>query len=190
MNTDWNAIKGYYNNVIDGLGDDNIKRMFDSFPEFYQLPASVKYHGSFEGGLATHTYFVIRTALDLYRLMISYDTSKTSDALKLSIIKTALLHDIGKLGQLDNNGKLIPAYIKSGTLWMYNDKIPLKLEHELQSLQFCNYFDIKLTTEETMVIYHHAGAYSSSHQYINDNQSVLQIIIHQADNFCAKVLNV
>lgn len=230
--------KFYFADLIVSCEDEKIDKLFTCFPEFFTLPASTKYHGSFEGGLMTHTYFVVQEAKNLYERMVHCDPCSMSRDFVLSLTKVAILHDVGKMGQLNDKGELIPTYLKKENRsckncshnrvesyhdttedcdykktctgwssaftnssfenyegkekveWIYNEKMPLKMEHELQSLFFCQLFKIKLSCEEVMVITHHTGAYSTSHQYIDDSKSQLQVILHQADNFCAKVLNV
>jgi 3'-5' exoribonuclease len=59
----------------------------ESYPAFFKIPASHKYHHAYEGGLAVHTAEV----MDLIHEM-SIDT----DNMKVLIL-SALLHDMGKI---------------------------------------------------------------------------------------------
>ena len=106
---------------------------------FFTAPASTKYHGCYEGGLAEHSY-------NVYDLLAS-----ANDELKLkcspeSIIIAALLHDVCKIGAYTG--------IKKPYGWNRNQP----KGHAILSLERIKKF-IELTELEEKMIRYHMGVY-------------------------------
>ena len=90
--------------ALRGTGRDGIENLLDYMDKagFYTAPASTKYHGAVEGGLADHSINVWKIAtLTAFALKGAY-----METIENSIIITSILHDLGKVGQF---GK--PLYI-------------------------------------------------------------------------------
>ena len=109
---------------------------------FFKAPASTKFHGSYEGGLAKHSYRV-------YDLLTQHDTMKL-DAISspgqkpylitdASLVIAALLHDVCKVG----------AYIGDEKPYKYNKENPKG--HALLSIErIKNHIELTLL-EELMI---------------------------------------
>ncbi len=127
---------------------------------FFEAPASTKFHGSYEGGLAKHSYRV-------YELLVlqvgSLSSAKKLDAILspsqkplpiaiVNIIIAALLHDVCKIG----------AYLGTEKPYKWNKQQPKG--HALLSIERIKKH-IELTELEEMMIKYHMGLYGLSEFY-------------------------
>lgn len=152
---------------------------------FYDAPSSTSYHMSCEGGLAKHSLNVYNAAK---KLCDTFGVSVDKDTL----ILTALLHDLGKMGQY---GKLYyaPNILKSGKqseskpYEINKDLMPV--DHEIRSIEIASRF-IELTEEEAWVIQMHNGMYGTFKYQIQGHETPLYLIIHFADMWASRVMEV
>ena len=122
--------------------------------DFFEAPASAKYHGAYEGGLLEHTMNVYnRLSSRLYKEIEKEIYSKTTVAI------VALLHDICKVDFYEKN--IITRRKDDGSLeeipvWGYkNTGFP---GHGERSLYMVSRY-IDLTEEEAVAIDRHMGPY-------------------------------
>jgi putative nucleotidyltransferase with HDIG domain len=108
---------------------------------FYKVPASLKYHQNFTGGLATHSLEVMKMFVKRNRMMANPMPEE-------SAIVCGLLHDIRK----------VLTYKWNGEEWVYNDADRDK-RHGVLSVEMIEKF-IKLTEEEREVIKCHMLLFS------------------------------
>lgn len=160
---------------------------------FYDAPCSSKHHLAKPGGLAEHSLNVCRTAcLLLEGFYVGQGKAFTQKFLD-SVVISALLHDLGKVGQF---GK--PNYIIDHIL---TDEIPgneypipqyktnpdlLYIPHEVRSIALASQF-IALTEEEQFAILYHNGLYGELKGFKN-NETPLLLILHFADMWAARVV--
>jgi len=118
---------------------------------FYESPASTKYHGAGIGGLVKHSlrvYDVFQDLLKKYRQNQPYPKEET-------IILSTLCHDICKVGvyypQINKSGE----YDGRGA-FKFNDLLPLG--HGEKSVMILQQF-IQVTDQEMMLIRYHMGPY-------------------------------
>lgn len=142
--------------------------------DFFEAPASTKFHGAFSGGLAQHSWNVYSWLLrlnDWYCAKIPYD----------SIIITALLHDVCKIGLYKSDYKNVKSYdtedvkndmrnarqdAKGIFVWkqepIYIVEEDLKYGgHGSKSVYLISQF-LRLKPEEAAAINCHMGAYGES----------------------------
>jgi len=112
--------------------------------DYFTAPASTKFHGNFEGGLAEHS---LRVYEALYHLDVWL---KTKLELETMII-CGLLHDVCKLGIYKKELKE-----DKSLQWVRNDPFPVG--HSEKSITILQEF-IKLTPQEIVLIRWHMGAY-------------------------------
>ena len=125
---------------------------------FFKAPCSAAHHLAKPGGLAEHSYNVLCIMLDL-----SYMLNKSNIPLAEidnTITITAILHDLGKMGQFDKPG-YIPNMLKGRATKANPDPQPyqsdkkpyvvnpdlLYVDHEVRSITIASKF-IDLTEEE------------------------------------------
>lgn len=141
-----------YRSLCEKLGDRSpaVLALVDHFGERLALcPASGKknYHLSIPGGLVDHSMRVLHNALTLVKAF-GWQLPKES------LIIAALFHDLGKVGDLDND-YYVPAEQwraeKQGELFTYNPDIKF-MSNPHRSIFLCQHFGIKLTTDEMLAI--------------------------------------
>ena len=165
---------------------------------FFTAPCSGNYHLAYEGGLAEHSLNVMEQALVLA------DTLDQEKELfgKESVIIAALLHDLGKTGQFGKpnytpnmlKGRATKAnpnpepYQSPKKPFITNPDL-LYVDHEIRSIQIASQF-IELTEDESFAILNHNGMYSNLRYAYSGKETPLSLIIHWADMWAARVLEV
>lgn len=127
--------------------------------DFFQAPASARFHCSFEGGLCEHS-------LNVYDCLVSYlNMPRTKEIMGISyseesIAIVALLHDLCKIGVYKKGFRNVKneqgAWQRVDT-FEYDDKLPYG--HGEKSVYIASGY-IRLTREEAFAIRYHMG-YSS-----------------------------
>lgn len=109
--------------------------------DFFTAPASTRYHGCYEGGLAKHSFGV-------YTLLHSFNELFEFGIAEDSIILAALLHDVCKMG----------AYLGTSKPYKWNRAQPKG--HATLSIQRIEQF-IALTPLESDMIRFHMGPWNA-----------------------------
>jgi len=172
---------------------------FDEFIEalekggFFTAPCSTQYHLCKEDGLLEHSLNVEKIATGL-AIHLGYEPIG-------SVSVTALLHDVGKMGQF-NKANYVPNYIKDGkptkaepiqkfkiseSKPFETNKELLYVDHEIRSVQIVSQY-LDLTEEESFAILYHNGMYSNLKYALNGKETPLQMIIHFADMWASRVV--
>ena len=128
-----------YENVISWLNQVN----------FYETPASIKWHNNFRGGLAKHSWEVFQEALK--------DPNASSFPLQ-SIVICSLLHDVCKYNQysIGSNGES-----QKTSFTNYR-------KHGLSSVEILESLGLLLHEDEKQAIWWHMGEYEPSKKYYPD----------------------
>lgn len=176
---------------IEGLlrstGRKGIKELLAYMDEsgFYTAPCSTQYHLAREGGLAEHSLNVYEVMKDLANLLYP-------DVLNDSVIICSLLHDLGKTGQY-GKANYVENILKSGKRSdskPYSSNPDLKyVDHEVRSIQIASSY-IPLTENENWAILMHNGLYGAFKHQIQGNETPLYLLLHMADMWCSRVLEV
>lgn len=116
--------------------------------DFFRAPASTKYHGSYEGGLAEHSMDVHR------RLTGRNDLQGMQESAQL----VALLHDVCKID------RYLPETGEGGSItgWKYNTDVALPVGHGERSVILIQQQGLVLTREEITAIRWHMGAFDDA----------------------------
>jgi len=135
--------------------------------DFFTAPASTKFHGAYDGGLAEHSLHVwhlLKNKNEYYSLGLSPDT----------IAITALLHDICKINfyikdtknvlkgkKINDYGKTVNDW-QEELVWVCKDQFPVGHGEKsvITALKF-----IQLTDIEIAMIRWHMGAYEAKDNY-------------------------
>ena len=164
-------------NLIDPARRERVTLLFeDLWPRFSVCPASTKYHGAYKGGLLDHTVQVVKVSNILYKY---YKAMRDLNTSLESLIFCALVHDVGKIGT-----RFHDIYLYNGERFEYNTKVD-KIDHELLSIFWLNFYGITLSEDEMVAIYHHAGPYVEA--YKKASETDLMMLLHSADNLTAKL---
>lgn len=160
--------------------------------DFYIAPASTKYHGAYEGGLAEHCVDVLDTMLALNEMLSKTYGMKPCD--ESSIILVALLHDLCKVNTYKTETKWRKdANNKWESYIGYVRKPDLMMGHGAKSVYLANKY-VDLTEEECQAIYWHMGAFDiSEYSSVNElsdsySKNVLAYLLSAADMMATYVL--
>lgn len=123
--------------------------------DFFQAPASTRFHGSYRGGLVEHS-------LNVYHCLCDYlarERSQTLYHMKYSeetVAIVALLHDLCKINcyQIGLRNKKIDGVWKQVEVYEYQDDLPYG--HGEKSVYIISGF-MRLTREEAFAIRYHMG---------------------------------
>ena len=156
--------------------------------DFFTAPASTKYHSSFEGGLAEHSFNVYTILKDkvssLYPEKLSIDT----------VIITALLHDVCKINfykkekknvkkgtKLNQWGKEVANWVEE-EVYVIDELFPYG--HGSKSVYLLNKM-IELTDLEALMINFHMGFTEPKDSWIHLNNALNKhpeiILLHTSD---------
>lgn len=150
--------------------------------DFFEAPASTRFHGSFEGGLCEHHVDVYNETVDLLKLDKFKDVDPTSAYL------VALVHDFCKIGlyvpytrnvKNDDTGQW-----ERVQAFKY-DKPQYPFGHGVTSMYLANQF-IRLTREEALAIRWHMSEYNCCDNELSELQEArdrypLVLLLQTAD---------
>ena len=162
------------------------------------MPAAHKkeYHGAYPGGYVDHVNRVVKAAIDLHTLWDTFGVDTTTYT-KEELVFSAINHDLGKMGDADND-----AYVpqtdqwrrdKLGENYMFNKKLPFASVPD-RTLFLLQSHDISYSFNEMLAIQTHDGLYDAGiEKYLKGfmpeqrPRTSLPYILHQADMLAARV---
>jgi 23S rRNA maturation-related 3'-5' exoribonuclease YhaM len=169
-------------------GIENLINYMENESDFFTAPCSTQYHLCKEGGLAEHSKNVYDFMNHIYVSESNYYNGIT----RSELILVSLLHDIGK-STYRGKPNYIPNILTSGKVSaakpFESNKDRLYIPHEIISLQIISKY-IELTEEEEFAILYHNGLYVSSGRDINGKERPLQLLLHFADMWCSRFVEV
>ncbi len=130
----------------------NILKMVDDIGiKFFTAPASsrIDFHSCFPGGLARHSLYTIKNMLKLI------DAFKITDYSKESVILVSLFHDIGKIGDIEEDYYILQTdsyWKRRGYLYKINERLS-KTPINIISLYLLQHYNIPVTMAEYQAIY-------------------------------------
>ncbi len=159
---------------------DGIQAMLDHFGDrFVMCPASSKanLHSCFVGGLIDHSLHVLKNCSRMIK--VAPDIYK--DIPEQSVVFAALLHDLGKVGDLESDRYLVQTnnyYREKGNLFELNRSLPTVTHTSLFLLQ---HFGIKTTYPEWEAILLNDGTVTDDGCEYSMRETALTLLVHQAD---------
>lgn len=163
---------------------DNIKELIECMEDggFYESPCSGAHHLAGPGGLLEHSLNVLTLARELAR---AWESTIPDESITIS----ALLHDLGKMG---DHGKPNYAenYLKDGSQssakpYITNTNL-VYIPHEVRSVLIAERY-IYLSEEEEQAILWHNGLYGQFRNDITGKETELYMIIHFADMWASRI---
>lgn len=170
--------------------DNLIEYLFES--KFFNAPCSGQYHLCKEGGLAEHSLNVYKIAEKIF-----LETNLCDGKIDLNnLVIVTLLHDLGKAGQF-GKPNYVPnlvsdkkgGYVQSDKKPYETNKDLLAVPHEIRSIQIASQF-IELTEDESFAILQHNGMYGDLKYSLQGKETPLQMLLHFADLWCSRVVEV
>lgn len=146
--------------LLKGINREGMDKLIEYMETkgFFTSPASTRYHGNYEGGLAEHSY-------NVYKLFKQFINSFNLIMPEDSVIICSICHDLCKCGLYINTGH--------GFNWNPNNGNG----HALLSIQRLEKF-IKLTDEEKNIIKYHMGMYGTKEFLGLAGEYTLQELTH------------
>ena len=168
-----------YENLLKRLSNDSITALIEEFGErILMCPASMSkdQHGCYPGGLIEH-------ALEVALTMKKIDKSLGLNVPMNSIIKVALLHEIGKIGdeaedhfvEQDSSWHVE----KLGQLYKYNENIE-KMSVSHRTLYLLQKFHVNLTREEWVAIQIATGSHFEENRFYAGSETTLGILLQKS----------
>lgn len=147
-----------FRSLLETVGDrsDSALQLVDSLGDKLALcPASsrVEFHNATAGGLVDHSLRVLSNAV---RLVKAFGWNLSKD----SLIISCLLHDIGKVGLVNDDLSLTDYYVPQDSDW-HREKLGemYKVNKDVQymstpqrSVHLCQQFGLRLNTDEYLAI--------------------------------------
>lgn len=169
----------------DQLGErkDAVREMLTHFEErACMAPASsrIDFHNAFPGGFIDHSLRVTRLTIDIAAAL----KAKIS---KESLIISALFHDLGKVGTLEQEYYLWQEsdwHRKRGQIYIKNPNVTMP--NAQLGLFTMNQFGIKLSEEEYMAILLNDGQYAEENKPYAMHEPKLSLLIHWADRWATQ----
>jgi len=124
--------------------------------DFYEAPASTKYHGNYAGGLLAHSLNVY----DCLKRIASHHEDKNISAESIAI--TALFHDVCKVNFYQKGYR----NVKEGNKWVQkeiyeiNERFPIG--HGEKSCIILQWFFGRLEVPELLAIRYHMGSFDAA----------------------------
>lgn len=156
----------------------------DSETDFFQSPASTKYHGSYEGGLLDHS---LEVYAEFLKLSTCFNYDMTNNVLKESATIVTLFHDVCKINSYQKSTRAVKnqdtGIWENVPCYIYSHEANQFGAHGAASVYYIS-DHLPLTFAESMAIYHHMGAWGAS-KYDNPSKAYennkLAWLLHVAD---------
>ena len=201
----WKDLIGYIKSTFDDSYPDNrrekLLKMYHGLESRMMFaPASGRkyYHNCFPGGYVDHVIRVVNFAEQIYELWKS-NGAKVDNYTKEEVIFVAMHHDLGKVGDLEND-YYIPNESEwhrknQGKIYNHNPKLQYMTVPD-RAIWLLSQFDIKLSEAEYLGIKLTDGLYDKANEryfisYLEENQLTWNLphIVHQADLMASKIEN-
>lgn len=169
---------------INRPGIPELIKYLEEKTDFFTAPASTKYHSSFPGGLAVHSFNVMNRIDQLMRTELASDPSVSEDTRKKmldSAVLVAILHDVAKTNfyELSKRNVKIDGNWQEVNFYKTKDDI-LGYGHGEESVYIVSAF-IRLTREEAFAIRFHMGDFEDRNTSRAYAKYPLALHLHLAD---------
>ena len=159
--------------LLDDLGlsnNETIKHVLELYPDFLTCPASVKFHGAYEGGLFDHSLAVYESVLRLSPIM----------KVNLICVPAIIFHDLCKVDKYKEvNGK-----------YVYDNDV-VQLHHGPESLRRLFMCDVYLPEAWQFAVAYHMGAFGGDDDYGTVCSKYPEVLLlHTADMMASKLYKI
>lgn len=177
-------LRGVIEDLLRSTGREGIDNVIEQLSEggFYTVPASVKFHNNFAGGLAYHSFQVYEIAIKLFNELKHSNIELPFG--EDSVILCSLLHDVCKMNEYEMWFG-VPRHTRAF-------RANKTKNHGTKSVDLLTSWGLQLTNEEKKAIHWHMGGWAKNapkiygHSYfIASVLSVFVNLIHTADSWAA-----
>jgi len=166
-------------NLCHRLSDDALNRLIESFGDrAIMCPASPRLdqYGAEPGGMVSHV-------LQVTSIMRTLNDALEMNLPVASILKVGLLHDLGKVGDLEFNYFIDQDSDwhreKLGQVYKYNENIT-KVSVSHRSLFLLQHFGVKLSNDEWLAIQLAQGSHFEENRFYVGHEPSLALLLQQA----------
>ena len=197
LEANWTKLRDLITESFEGERLEKLNKMYDYFEErMVVAPASGKpnYHNCYVGGYIDHVLHVTEAAKKLMKVYQEIDA--VIDFTEEELVFSAVHHDLGKVGDLDNEYYLVQEddwrRKKLNEWFTHNPKLQYMSVTD-RALWLLQHFDVKVSEMEYLAIKVSDGMYDDSNkQYLktfkpeNSFHTSLPYIIHWADHMATR----
>jgi hypothetical protein len=139
-------------------------------------------YGMRDTDLGAHPCGLVDNALDVTATMLKVASALDLKLDKKSVIKVGMLHDIGRIGDLEHDYLSIEKEqwkINRGQIYGYNEDCrKMQLHH--RTLYLLQHYNIVLTTEEYIAVCIARGQYIDENKFYIGSEPTLALLLQQA----------
>jgi HD superfamily phosphohydrolase YqeK len=151
-------LKEKFNKAVERINREGVNDLVQwlETTDFFTAPASMNFHGNYDGGLLDHSIHVLEFALTNLNWAMKYKPE--FENFKESVIICSLFHDVCKVNQYHWGEE---KWVKKDGKWCsykgYSFKDELPMPHGPKSVYYISKY-MELTTPEILAISYHMGA--------------------------------
>ena len=175
LQTNWET----FSKLCGRLSDDGINKLLETLDERLVLcPSSPRenQHGAYPGGMIEH---VLQVTSNMRNLVKAYDV----DVPIASILSVGLLHDIGKVGNLEEDYFIEQDSDwhreKLGQMYKYNEDLN-KMSVSHRTLWLLQHFGVTLTNDEWLAVQLAQGSHFEENRFYVGHEPTLAMLLQQA----------
>ncbi len=168
-----------YEKLCGKLSDDNLNNLLEAVGErLVMSPASPKedQYGCYPGGLIEHS-------LDVTIMMRTLNKALGSKVPTDSVLKVGLLHDVGKIGDLETDYFVEQDSSwhreKLGQLYKYNEDLE-KMSTSHRTLYLLQHFGVVLSKDEWLAIQLAQGSHFEENRFYVGHEPSLALLLQQS----------
>ena len=198
LKENWDKLINLVSEIFSGDRKDKLLKMYKHFEErmmFTPGSGTAHFHNCFIGGYVEHVLHITKIARKLF---VDYkELGAHIDYTEEEVIFAALHHDLGKVGDLEND-----YYVPNDSKWhIENQGKYYKRGKDLnfmtvtdRAIYLLNHFGISMSENEYLALRLTDGMYEEANktylmQYLDENKvkSNLPILLHQADMLASRI---
>ena len=198
LKENWDKLIKLVSDVFSGERKEKLLKMYNHFEErmmFTPASGTAHFHNCFIGGYVEHVLHITKIARKLF---VDYkELGAHIDYTEEEVIFAALHHDLGKVGDLEND-----YYVPNDSKWhIENQGKYYKRGKDLnfmtvtdRAIYLLNHFGITMSENEYLALRLTDGMYEEANktylmQYLDENKvkSNLPILLHQADMLASRI---
>ena len=198
LKENWDKLINLVSEIFSGERKEKLIKMYNHFEErmmFAPASGTAHFHNCFIGGYVEHVLHITKIARKLF---VDYkELGAHIDYTEEEVIFAALHHDLGKVGDLEND-----YYVPNDSKWhIENQGKYYKRGKDLnfmtvtdRAIYLLNHFGISMSENEYLALRLTDGMYEEANktylmQYLDENKvkSNLPILLHQADMLASRI---
>jgi len=198
LKENWDKLINLVSEIFSGERKEKLIKMYNHFEErmmFAPASGTAHFHNCFIGGYVEHVLHITKIARKLF---VDYkELGAHIDYTEEEVIFAALHHDLGKVGDLEND-----YYVPNDSKWhIENQGKYYKRGKDLnfmtvtdRAIYLLNHFGISMSENEYIALRLTDGMYEEANktylmQYLDENKvkSNLPILLHQADMLASRI---